>query len=71
MVSVAGGIVIAIVVLAVAAVVGWIAFTQYRARKLGVSTMLCAVKDFLSFNPCPLPGNFSRPLTTDVSEFVC
>lgn len=37
MVSVAGGIVIAIVVLALVAAVGWIAFTQYRARRLGVS----------------------------------
>lgn len=37
MVSVAGGIIIAIVVLAIAAVAGWIGFTQYRARKLGVS----------------------------------
>ncbi len=38
MVSVAGGIIIAIVVLAVAAAVGWIVFTHYRARRLGVST---------------------------------
>ncbi|OAQ96348.1 hypothetical protein LLEC1_03217 [Akanthomyces lecanii] len=38
MVSVAGGIIIAIVVLALVAAVGWIAFTQYRARRLGVST---------------------------------
>ncbi|POR33653.1 Uncharacterized protein TPAR_06143 [Tolypocladium paradoxum] len=36
MVSTAGGIVIAIVVLLVAAAVGWVAFTQLRARRLGL-----------------------------------
>lgn len=36
MVSTAGGIVIAIVVLLLAAAVGWIGYTQVRARKLGV-----------------------------------
>ncbi|RFU78384.1 hypothetical protein TARUN_3825 [Trichoderma arundinaceum] len=35
MVSTAGGIVIAIVVILVAAVVGWVVFTQLRARRLG------------------------------------
>jgi hypothetical protein len=38
MVSVGGGIAIAIVVLLVAAVVGWVVFTQLRARRLGVSS---------------------------------
>lgn len=37
MVSVGGGIAIAISVLLVLAVVGWVGFTQLRARKLGVS----------------------------------
>ncbi|KAH7133498.1 histidine phosphatase superfamily [Dactylonectria macrodidyma] len=36
MVSTAGGIVIAIVVLLLAAVIGWIVFTQLRARRLGL-----------------------------------
>lgn len=40
MVSTAGGIVIAIVVIALAAAVGWVVFTQYRARRLGVSNTL-------------------------------
>ncbi|KAF5025476.1 hypothetical protein F66182_2452 [Fusarium sp. NRRL 66182] len=36
MVSTAGGIVIAILVLLVAAAVGWVVFTQLRARRLGL-----------------------------------
>lgn len=36
MVSTAGGIIIAIVVLLLAAAIGWIVFTQLRARRLGV-----------------------------------
>ena len=36
MVSTAGGIVIAIFVLLIAAAVGWVVFTQLRARRLGV-----------------------------------
>ncbi|CAI4212585.1 unnamed protein product [Parascedosporium putredinis] len=36
MVNVAGGIVIAIVVIAVVAALGWVAFTQLRARRLGL-----------------------------------
>ncbi|KAK2595913.1 hypothetical protein QQS21_006508 [Conoideocrella luteorostrata] len=36
MVSTAGGIVIAIVVLLIAAAVGWVVFTQMRARRLGL-----------------------------------
>lgn len=43
MVSTAGGIVIAVVVLLVAAAVGWIVFTQLRARKLGVSFACCSL----------------------------
>lgn len=39
MVSTAGGIAIAVVVLLLAAVIGWIVFTQLRARRLGVSTL--------------------------------
>lgn len=38
MVSTAGAIVITIVVLLIAAAVGWIVFTQMRARRLGVRT---------------------------------
>ncbi|KAM0438837.1 hypothetical protein ACHAPT_001598 [Fusarium lateritium] len=36
MVSTAGGVVIAIVVLLIAAAVGWVVFTQLRARRLGL-----------------------------------
>lgn len=36
MVSTAGGVVIAIFVLLIAAAVGWVVFTQLRARRLGV-----------------------------------
>ncbi|KAI5466592.1 hypothetical protein BGZ63DRAFT_1926 [Mariannaea sp. PMI_226] len=36
MVSTAGGIVIAILVVLVAAVIGWVVFTQLRARRLGL-----------------------------------
>jgi hypothetical protein len=36
MVSTAGGIVIAIVVLLIAGAIGWVVFTQMRARRLGV-----------------------------------
>ena len=44
MVSTLGDILIGIVVLAILAVVGWVAFTQLRARRLGVSVL-----------PSPLP----------------
>lgn len=37
MVSTAGGIVIAILVILIVAAVGWVVFTQLRARRLGVS----------------------------------
>lgn len=40
MVSTAGGIVIAIVVILVAAAIGWVVFSQLRARRLGVSFFL-------------------------------
>lgn len=40
MVSTAGGIVIAIIVLVLAAAVGWIVFTQLRARRLGVRRLI-------------------------------
>lgn len=39
MVSTAGGIVIAVVVLLIAAAVGWVVFTQLRARRLGVRAL--------------------------------
>lgn len=40
MVSTAGGIAIAVVVLLAVAAVGWIVFTYLRARRLGVSVPL-------------------------------
>jgi hypothetical protein len=43
MVSVGGGIAIAVVVLAAAAAIGWYVFTQMRARKLGVSHPVPAI----------------------------
>ena len=48
MVSTAGGIVIAIVVLVLLAAVGWVVFTQLRARRLGVSHSLYSVWEFYS-----------------------
>ncbi|OLN97416.1 hypothetical protein CCHL11_01088 [Colletotrichum chlorophyti] len=36
MVSAAGGVIIAVLVIAVVAAVGWVAFTQLRARRLGL-----------------------------------
>jgi hypothetical protein len=54
MVSTAGGIVIAIVVIIVAAAVGWVVFSQLRARRLGVSFdpfALCFYFYFYLFSP--------------------
>ncbi|KAF3360112.1 hypothetical protein VdG1_01802 [Verticillium dahliae VDG1] len=39
MVSTAGGIVIAIIILALAGALAWVIFTQLRARKLGPSNI--------------------------------
>lgn len=62
MVSTAGGIVIAIVVILVAAAVGWVVFSQLRARRLGVS--LC------SFPSCYFPLFLRRRIaTTDKQSF--
>lgn len=62
MVSTAGGIVIAIAVLLIAAVVGWVVFTQMRARKLGLpppslSSYLPWKRNESSYGPPqPAPG---------------
>lgn len=49
MVSTGGGIVIAVVVILLIIAVGWVVFTQLRARRLGVS--------FVSFQDA-LPSSF-------------
>ncbi|KAJ6782752.1 hypothetical protein PWT90_03627 [Aphanocladium album] len=75
MVSVAGGIIIAIVVLAVAAAVGWIAFTQYRARKLGLPAP--SLSSYLPWNkrdnaygpPQPAPGGVAGWFNDQVRKF--
>jgi hypothetical protein len=46
MVSTAGGIVIAIIVIALAAAVAWVVFTQLRARRLGVCSTPRSPKPF-------------------------
>jgi hypothetical protein len=56
MVSTAGGIVIAIFVLLIAAAVGWVVFTQLRARRLGVRliVLFCdnhSISRFLAIRP--------------------
>ncbi|KAL2206600.1 hypothetical protein CC79DRAFT_1370014 [Sarocladium strictum] len=61
MVSTAGGIVIAIIVLALAAAVGWVAFTQLRARRLGLpppslSSYLPWKTSDSGYGPRPAPG---------------
>ncbi|KAM3499788.1 hypothetical protein MY10362_006977 [Beauveria mimosiformis] len=75
MVSVAGGIIITIVVLAVAAAVGWIVFTQYRARRLGLPTP--SLSSYLPWNkrdnpygpPQPAPGGVSGWFNDQVRKF--
>lgn len=54
MVSTGGGIAIAVVVLAIAAVAGWVVFTQLRARRLGVSNDRKNPSTMICFLPFPL-----------------
>ncbi|ATY60039.1 hypothetical protein A9K55_005986 [Cordyceps militaris] len=75
MVSVAGGIIIAIVVVALAAVVGWIVFTQYRARRLGLPTP--SLSSYLPWKkqdtpygpPQPAPGGVKGWFSDQVRKF--
>ncbi|KAJ4165329.1 hypothetical protein LMH87_006964 [Akanthomyces muscarius] len=64
MVSVAGGIIIAIVVLALVAAVGWIAFTQYRARRLGLPAP--SVSSYLPWKKRDNPYGPPQPATGGV-----
>lgn len=52
--STAGGIVIAIFVLLIAAAVGWVVFTQLRARRLGVRLIVLFCDNHLI--PCCPPA---------------
>lgn len=52
MVGTAGAIIITILVLAAAAVIGWVAYSRWRAQKLGVSPHSLSP---LSLSPIPLP----------------
>lgn len=66
MVSTAGGIVIAVVVILLVAAVGWIVFTQLRARRLGVSCLQSMTRyplllDALPGPPCAQPGPVADP----------
>lgn len=64
MVSTAGGIIIAIVVLLLAAAIGWIVFTQLRARRLGVcaSVFPSSPRDLVSM---------ALPLRMYPPDFAC
>ncbi|CAM1511152.1 Fc.00g086650.m01.CDS01 [Cosmosporella sp. VM-42] len=75
MVSTAGGIVIAIVVLLLAAAVGWVVFTQLRARRLGIpppslSSYLPWHKDETPYGPPrPAPGGVVGWFNDQVRKF--
>ncbi|KAK3192527.1 hypothetical protein K4F52_001326 [Lecanicillium sp. MT-2017a] len=68
MVSTAGGIVIAIVVLLIAAAVGWIVFTQLRARRLGLPAPSLA--SYLPWNARDNPYGPPRPATGGIVGIV-
>ncbi|UKZ73506.1 hypothetical protein TrVFT333_001153 [Trichoderma virens FT-333] len=59
MVSTAGGIVIAIVVILVAAAVGWVVFTQLRARRLGLPPP--SLSSYLPWHKADTPYGPPRP----------
>ncbi|OAA69019.1 hypothetical protein ISF_03394 [Cordyceps fumosorosea ARSEF 2679] len=75
MVSAAGGIIIAIVVLALVAAVAWIVFTQYRARRLGLPTP--SLSSYLPWKkrdspygpPQPAPGGVAGWFNDQVRKF--
>ncbi|KAK7408167.1 hypothetical protein QQX98_009696 [Neonectria punicea] len=75
MVSTAGGIVIAIIVLLVVAVVGWIVFTQLRARRLGLPPPSLASylpwhkEDSLYVAPRPAPGGVVGWFNDQIRKF--
>lgn len=64
MVNTAGGIVIAVVVILLAAGIAWIVFTQLRARRLGVRSVSPQVSPFVpSTSPFAMRSRSSRPKT--------
>lgn len=75
MVSTAGGIVIAIIVLLLAAAVGWVVFTQLRARRLGLPPP--SLKSYLPWHkeespygpPRPAPGGVVGWFTDQIRKF--
>ncbi|KAH8172699.1 histidine phosphatase superfamily (branch 2) domain-containing protein [Sarocladium implicatum] len=75
MVSTAGGIVIAIIVIALAAAVGWVVFTQLRARRLGLpppslSSYLPWKSDSNSYGPPrPAPGGVIGWVNDQIRKF--
>ncbi|KAH6899026.1 hypothetical protein B0T10DRAFT_601910 [Thelonectria olida] len=75
MVSTAGGVVIAIVVLLIAAAVGWVVFTQLRARRLGLPPPSLASylpwhkEDNLYGPPRPAPGGVVGWFNDQVRKF--
>ncbi|KAH6997541.1 hypothetical protein BGZ61DRAFT_582021 [Ilyonectria robusta] len=75
MVSTAGGIIIAIVVLLLAAAIGWIVFTQLRARRLGLpppslASYLPWHKEENSYGPPrPAPGGVVGWFNDQVRKF--
>ncbi|KAK0388660.1 hypothetical protein NLU13_4903 [Sarocladium strictum] len=74
MVSTAGGIVIAIIVIALAAAVGWVVFTQVRARRLGLpppslSSYLPWKSSDSGYGPRPAPGGVVGWFNDQVRKF--
>lgn len=65
--STAGGIVIAVVVILVAAAVGWVVFTQLRARRLGVSIDYYYYPASYSI-PLPNPPRAEHPTLTLLTQ---
>lgn len=64
MVNAAGGIVIAILVLLLVAGVGWVIFTQLRARRLGVSQASLFASSFLPLKQIQWSHCFNLALLT-------
>ncbi|KAF4959199.1 hypothetical protein FGADI_1843 [Fusarium gaditjirri] len=74
MVSTAGGIVIAIIVLLVAGAVGWVVFTQLRARRLGLpppslASYLPWHKDESSYGIQPAPSGIAGWFNDKIRKF--
>ncbi|GJC78044.1 hypothetical protein ColLi_00882 [Colletotrichum liriopes] len=59
MVSAAGGIVIAVLVLALVGVIGWVVFTQLRARRLGLPPP--SLSSYIPFRKSDPPPSYGPP----------